>query len=304
MKDGFVDLRAGHHSDVVHDSFWPSFTDVMMVVVMIFIMVSMVLVVKNWDLVAELRATIQAEREAQEFVLSTAESNKTLLEQLADNQHQLSQLRMQLMRSEEESQAKSLQLEERDRQLQISRDDVEMLLQQFEEAKHKQDETTAQLARLREQSDTQQQQLEVAQQERDTLEQQVKIKSDELETLQLATAESEGLADELQDSYDELQVKYNKLIKPARSARGKFVVEVRYEKRGKYYHIRYKDPGDESHTAVTRKELEAHLDGMKNKHPRKLYIKIIIPSDSGLSYNEAWRFTTEILAKYDYYHQD
>lgn len=304
MQDGFVDLRTGHHSDVVHDSFWPSFTDVMMVVVMIFIMVSLVLVVKNWDLVAELRATIQAEREAQEFVHTTAESNKTLSEQLADTQFQLSQLRMQMMRVEEESQSKSLQIEERDKQLQASRDEVKTLARQIEEASRRQEEMAAQLASLQEQSDARLKQFETAQQERNTFEEQLASKSAELEILQLANVESESLADELQESYDELQVKYNKLIKPARSAKGKYVVEVRYEKRGKYYHIRYKDPGDESYTAVTRKELETHLAGMKDKHPRKLYIKIIIPSDSGLSYNEAWRFTTEILAEYDYYHQD
>ena len=30
-------------------------------------------------------------------------------------------------------------------------------------------------------------------------------------------------------------------------------------------------------------------------------MKVIIPEDSGLSYNEAFRFTTELHGKYDYY---
>jgi hypothetical protein len=33
-------------------------------------------------------------------------------------------------------------------------------------------------------------------------------------------------------------------------------------------------------------------------------VKVIIPGDSGLSYNEAWNFTRDILSKYDYYYQE
>jgi hypothetical protein len=33
-------------------------------------------------------------------------------------------------------------------------------------------------------------------------------------------------------------------------------------------------------------------------------VKVIIPEDSGLSYNEAWTFTQDILTSYDYYYQD
>jgi hypothetical protein len=34
-----------------------------------------------------------------------------------------------------------------------------------------------------------------------------------------------------------------------------------------------------------------------------LYVKVIIPDNSGLSYNEAWRFTNDMLTRYDYYSQ-
>jgi hypothetical protein len=36
MHDGFVDLRAHRHGDTLadHNTFWPSFTDIMTVVVM------------------------------------------------------------------------------------------------------------------------------------------------------------------------------------------------------------------------------------------------------------------------------
>jgi len=45
------------------------------------------------------------------------------------------------------------------------------------------------------------------------------------------------------------------------------------------------------------------LEKLKKKHKSDLYVKIIIPEKSGLSYNEAWRFTTNLQQKYDYYFQ-
>ena len=49
------------------DSFWPSFTDIMMVVVMIFMIASTVLMLRNWELVQKLRATIEAEHAARRW---------------------------------------------------------------------------------------------------------------------------------------------------------------------------------------------------------------------------------------------
>ncbi|NOQ89776.1 MAG: hypothetical protein GQ549_02400, partial [Gammaproteobacteria bacterium] len=51
MNEEFVDLRRGHLSS---ESFWPSFTDIMMVVVIIFLLTSMLLMVKNWELLDQL----------------------------------------------------------------------------------------------------------------------------------------------------------------------------------------------------------------------------------------------------------
>ena len=107
----------------------------------------------------------------------------------------------------------------------------------------------------------------------------------------------------LQDEYDELRVKYDKLIQPARSAKGKHVVTVRYWKENGQYHMGIKDTGETDYSVVTRKELNRRLSKLKDDHPGNLYVKLIIPDDSGLSYNEAWTFTKDILDMYDYYNQ-
>ena len=51
MEQGFIDLRSS--ADIAGDnaSFWPSFTDIMTVVVMIFMLASVVLIMRNWALV-------------------------------------------------------------------------------------------------------------------------------------------------------------------------------------------------------------------------------------------------------------
>ncbi|MFV2032561.1 MAG: hypothetical protein ACC663_08695, partial [Gammaproteobacteria bacterium] len=49
--------QVGHTGD---NSFWPSFTDIMMVVVMIFLLTSTILMVKNWELVEQLRESMMA----------------------------------------------------------------------------------------------------------------------------------------------------------------------------------------------------------------------------------------------------
>ena len=45
---------------------------------------------------------------------------------------------------------------------------------------------------------------------------------------------------------------------------------------------------------------EKHM--IDKQHAKNLYIRLIFPEDSKLSYNDAWKFSKEILGKYDYYH--
>ena len=61
---GFTDLRLNTGSHEVQEGFWPSFTDIMTVVVMIFLIAMVVLLVRNMELVSQLRSTMEAERVA------------------------------------------------------------------------------------------------------------------------------------------------------------------------------------------------------------------------------------------------
>ncbi|MEE9309863.1 MAG: hypothetical protein V3U64_02500 [Cocleimonas sp.] len=107
----------------------------------------------------------------------------------------------------------------------------------------------------------------------------------------------------LQGKYDTLDAKYQKLLRPARSSKGKFVVSVSYKKKAGKNTIRLKVGPNANYITVTKQALHKTLVSLKAKHKTDLYLKVIIPESSGLSYNEAWKFTSNLQKQYDYYHQ-
>jgi len=211
---------------------------------------------------------------------------------------------MQLMRVREESKMKSRLIDERDEQLITINVKVRDLSGKLDTANRDMFSLDERLADVSTRHEEKAERLLTLTDEFNALQTEYRIRQDELMELQQVRQQSDRLLVDLQGDYDDLKVKYDKLVKPARTAKGKYVVEVHYEKRGKSHHIKFKEPGSDGYTAVTRKELDKHLNELKEPHSGDLYIKIIIPSSSGLSYNEAWRFTADVLAKYDYYHLD
>jgi len=305
VQEGFIDLRRNTAAEAGADSFWPSFTDIMMVVVMIFMIASVVLMLRNWDLVQALRDTIESEREAEARALSMTETSATLEEQLAQAQHENSQLRIRLMRANEisrntreqlsQQQQQLLSLQADKRQLTASLQQAQLDVQLQEDKVRQSEDRYTQLASVR---DTLEQRLQQVLDQLDRVEQDSRDQAAELAELRQGGSLTEQQLTLLQGEYDDLRVKYDKLVKPARSAQGKHVVTVRYWKEGKFYQIRIKDAGEDDYRVVTQ------LADLKKRYGSNLYVKLIIPDDSGLSYNEAWGFTFDVLNKYDYYHQD
>ncbi len=305
MREGFVDLRHGGGSSEGggggNESFWPSFTDIMMVVMMIFMIVSVVLIMRNWELVAELRETMEAEHRAAELARSTRETNATLEEQLAHAQHQLSELRMQLMQAAEADELKGRMLADREER-------IAALLAEKSAAAERRKQLEQQLqAALEEQTRQRtafEQQLALNELQLTEAAAQAASQAETIDSLRRELELGGEQLNQLQGEYDTLKQKYDKLVRPARTARGKHVVEVRYEKVGSVYRIQYREPGDEGYRRMQRAELEKRLAELKKRHPKRLYIKIIIPDESGLTYSEAWGFMKELLERYDYYYQE
>jgi chromosome segregation ATPase len=294
VNEEFVDLRSEHISS---ESFWPSFTDIMMVVVIIFLLTSMLLMVKNWELLDQLRNSMAAEEQAVKIIDDTSKENATLEEQLAQAQNEVSMLRMQLMQASEKANTLNVELENKDKQIVIVLSDNEQLKNSLSRNENQIASLSSQISAM--ESNLAQLNIDVAQKETALEEERQKI----IIITQERDAQSRQLS-ALEDDFGSLKVKYDKLIKPARTAQGKYVVSVNYERVDGKERIRFKDSGDENYTIVTEKQLNSKLSKLKQKYPKKLYLKIVIPKESGLTYNEAWTFMKDLLDKYDYYAEE
>lgn len=293
MNEEFVDLRRGHLNS---ESFWPAFTDIMMVVVIIFLLTSMLLMVKNWELLDQLRNSMAAEEQAEKIILDTSEENATLEEQLAHAQNEISLLRMQLMQASEQANSLNIALQDKDQQIVIVLSDNEQLKNSVNKNELQIDSLSSKISAMEDNLS----QLNI------DVEQKQKSLEDERQKIIIITQERDSHSRKLstlEDNFGSLKVKYDKLVRPARSAKGKYVVSVNYELVKGKPRIRFKDSDDKKYTVVTEKQLHNKLAKLKKKHPKKLYIKIVIPKESGLTYSEAWTFMKGLLHKYDYYNE-
>jgi hypothetical protein len=194
---------------------------------------------------------------------------------------------------------------------QQSQDDLkekELTLQQTQ-ARLKETEVT--LDSSRESQQLSAQQLATLQSEVTSLESKRRQETAALEALRSEMAELQDLRSEdivklqsLKDEYDSLDTEYQKLVRPARSSEGKHVVSVWYSKKTGRDVYRIRDGSTGGFQTTTRAGMKNTLGALKDKHGKELYVKVIIPENSGLSYSDAWRFTTEMQRAFDYYYQD
>jgi myosin heavy subunit len=310
MDSGFIDLRRLGGTSDANESFWPSFTDIMTVVVMIFMLASTVLILRNYELVAELQRTIDAERAASSLAQEAQATSATLEEQVAMLQHELSQARIENLRLGEESRQQGTRLAAQEQALlagETERQRLDVALQ----GAQRESLLLADEKQQREQELARLQAAHAAQAARQgelltqfaELEARHRQQLAELGEVRQARA---GLAQQLASldgEYSSLRQEYEKLIRPARTAEGKQVAEVRYLKADGSTRIQLRGPGESGYSVVPRATLHERLTALKAQHGADLYVKIIIPSDSGLSYNEAWNFTRDLLNRYDYYYE-
>lgn len=318
-------------SDDGSGSFWPSFTDIMMVIVMIFLFATSLLIIRNWNLVAELQASLEAEKLAEQMIQSTSEENATLEERLTNAEQLNSILRLRLLEKEEQLKKEQLEIaarQQRIEQLEAARsrlqDEKTALNQRIESVQQELQQTRSTLETTRSESETLAERLArletELQQQRDentATRQQLEQANDRIASLSASNEARQRQIDLLEQEkidynrelltlkgeYEVVKSKYEELIKPARTAKGKYVAEVYYVKGKRGEVIRFKEPGDATFRNLSLQQVEARLAELKKERGKELYVKIIIPKDSGLTYNEAWNFMKNLLEKYDYYYQ-
>lgn len=422
IDQGFIDLRVRRQEGQVSESFWPSFTDIMTVILMIFLIAMVVLLLRNMELLNQLRATMEAERQAMALAQATGKEKDSLAVRLRGAESELERLRPE--KAQLEAQVRQLQAEakleadklnqahqristlearklELEQQASQSQQELQQTQAELRQTGDRLASAEAERQRLAQLSDAQRQQLDEARLAADIAGQQIRdleqrlagaeavaaeqqqqldhqgqqlAQLEERQTLLLAerdslsqerqrlselteaqrrqlqeasttaSAKSEQLAQlsednsvlrqelvklrrqssdkeqelqqlrgqisvtdtrlaDLQGEMDDLQVKYDRLVRPARTANNKHVVEIRYYKRGGGHQIEYREPDQTGFRSISRGALEARLAELQKEKPDSLYVKVIFPEGSGLSHSEAWRFTAA-MHKYDYYYSD
>jgi hypothetical protein len=327
--DGFTSLRLNAGNGDVQEGFWPSFTDIMTVIVMIFLIAMVVLLVRNMELISQLRSTMEAERIAAELARATGEEKDSLVSALHRAEEQVQRLQLELMRLQdrgarnetliaEQMSAISALSNERDDLIQQAAQ-LQVLRQRLEDDLERRQ---AQVAAAQQELDSRQLQISAAQRSISALEEQVQQlgsrqsesqaqiarlqqtvseQRDSLETARRERQEFEQRYLVLADDFDSLKVKYDKLVRPARTSAGRHLIEVRYWKEDGGYRISWREGGEGAFQAISRAQLDKILTRLDSEHEDGLYVKVIFPENSGLSYNEAWEFTSHLHSNYDYY---
>jgi DNA repair exonuclease SbcCD ATPase subunit len=329
---GFTDLRLNGTSNEVQEGFWPSFTDIMTVVVMIFLISMVVLLLRNMELVNQLRATMEAERIAAELARATGEEKDSLSSALHRAEERVQQMRLEIMRLQEKGlrsenliaqqlRAISGLTNERDdlaqqaAQLALLRQrleaDVETRRAQIDSAMKALDEKQIQLnvaqrsiSTLEQTTEQLRSRLAENQEQTERLQRTVSEQRESLEQARLNEQEVERRYLVLASDFDNLKVKYDKLVRPARSSTGRHLIEVKYWKADGKYSISWREGDAGSFQEISRSRLEKVLQRLSNEKKNGLYVKVIFPEESGLSYSEAWKFTSDLHGRYDYYFKD
>ncbi len=314
------------------ENFWPSLTDIMMVVVMIFLISTATLIIKNWALVQDLTATIEAERAARQKIQLTTAENMTLEERVAALEGMVSSLQLKEMKTREEKTALEARVDglvsdlarsnravatleaglaEKRRELaeqqeRLQRLDAELQAARGEVASQAQalETTRAQLASKEERLAEKREELEEANRVITSLRLKHEQQRSELESSRQSVALTEENLARLRKAFAELESKYNKLVRPARTTKGKVIVSARLQKIDGINHYAIRLPDAKRFEPVDEATLHERLAALKARHGDKLYVRIVFPDDNGLSYREAYAFTNELLSKYDYYHTE
>ncbi|MFZ0724172.1 MAG: hypothetical protein WAM61_00145 [Desulfobacterales bacterium] len=308
--ENFIDLRQNHRRQMSDISIWPSFTDIMTVILMIFMLTMIVVIVKNADLARELVQRQSAEQQLQSRLAETRGEAEAFKVVIADLGEKLRARQMEIILLGDENKVVQSTLDAKLALISALQKDMATIAADTEEVKRRlaaaESEKQALASGYEEQmraiSAETARQIEEFNRKFAALMERLGEKEDLIVALDADKKDLELSLARQRKAYLVLEDKYQRLVRPARSALGKEVVTVQYFRQNGQYRILFSGPASAGYAPVTRAELDTRLDRLRDRLQDKLYVKIVIPEASGLSYNEAWNFTRDILSRYDYYY--
>ncbi len=303
---GYPDLRLNRSSSSNDTSLWPSFTDIMTVILMVFMLTMVVVIIKNADLIDQIRLSRQLQAEAEHHLASNTQVLADLRVRNTDLEEAIRSSRMEIILLTDEAQrleasrdikaAAIARLEGENRELE---ENIRLIRMQLSEKEEELEGAQAMIGGIRDEAERANRELSL--QIADLLSQ---LEKNEATLLTLSDEKGDmemALARQRQD-FSSLEDKYLKLVRPARSSMGKQVASVQYRRDNGQFQYLFKGINADQWEEITRIEMFKRLGALKDRLGEELYIKIVIPDDSGLSYNEAWGFTKTVLSEFDYYY--
>jgi hypothetical protein len=304
----FPDLRQNDRTGTSGATLWPSFADIMTVILMVFMLTMVAVIIKNAHLLDDIRLSHsrQAEAEAalQEQLARLGEvtaANVDLQEQLRDKEMRIILLTDEQTRLQDLLDAKILVIDRLQKQRDDLRESVRLIRLRVADQEKELAAAQEQVSTISAEAEAKRKELRA---QMDQLLQQLDEKDAFLLTLRGEKADLQSQLAQQRQDFSSLEDKYLRLLRPARSALGKQVVTVQYYRLGPDYRILLQDVGAMEAVPVSREELHRRLGELKDRLGEDLYVKVVIPDESGLSYDEAWRFTKDILSRYDYYYAE
>lgn len=270
-----------------HD-FWPAVSDILMVVLILF-MLGMVILVTNNQGLTEHSEDLETEKAA--LVAEISKLNR----QLAGANHRLELVQTDLIGTESDLREAKLE--------------AAALKEHLKDSRKALDQKYAVIANLGKE-------LEASKRRNATLEKRdldhmaalaavnQELEIERLENLKLSDKldESSSETESWKDNFERIKVRYDKLIKPARSRKGKRIAEIHYLNASNKVSYRLKEPGKRSLIKLNRTQLYRRLAQLQKVNPKDLYIKIVFPEGSQVTHDEAWRVTKGLLSRFDYYY--
>jgi len=101
---GFPDLRLNRSSSSSDTSMWPSFTDIMTVILMVFMLTMVVVIIKNADLIDQIRLSRSLQAEAEERLASNVQVLADLRVRTTDLEEAIRSSRMEIILLTDEAQ--------------------------------------------------------------------------------------------------------------------------------------------------------------------------------------------------------
>ena len=319
----YIDLRQNIGRRATETAMWPSFTDIMTVILMIFMLTMIVVIIKNSNLAQQLINREKRVKKIEEGLEKSRQAQAELRIFVTNLEEKLRSKEMEIILLGDEKKVMQSSLDAKlaiISALKSELGDIKENVRALEsdiaakeaEALKLQRESEKRVAEITEESEKQlaiikdetRRQIEEFNRKFTALMNQLTQKQDLIVILDAEKKDLELTLAKQRQAYSFLEEKYHELIRPARSPLDKQVVAVHYSKKDGNYRILFKDLQANDFKLIVRQQLHARLGALKTEWQDKLYVKIIIPEDSGLSYNEAWSFTKDILSRYDYYYQE